>query len=78
MGQLVTFSSPGDAVRALGSVTEHAGWLARDPGAVPLLDIDELARQAAGQPDPGPAPVGPQRSPRTSRPSCSRRTASRW
>ena len=43
MGQLVTFSSPGDAVRALGSVTEYAGWLARDPGAVPLLDIDELA-----------------------------------
>ena len=43
MGQLVTFSSPGDAVRALGSVTEYAGWLARDPGAVPLLDIDEQA-----------------------------------
>ena len=43
MGRLVTFSSPGDAVRALGSVTEYAGWLARDPGAVPLLDIDELA-----------------------------------
>jgi acyl-CoA synthetase (NDP forming) len=30
-------------VRALGSITEYAGWLARDPGAVPLLDIDELA-----------------------------------
>jgi len=43
MGQLVTFSSPGDAVRALGSVTEYAGWLDRDPGAVPLLDIDEQA-----------------------------------
>ncbi len=43
MGQLVTFSSPGDAIRALGSITEYAGWLARDPGAVPLLDIDEQA-----------------------------------
>jgi acyl-CoA synthetase (NDP forming) len=43
MGQLVTFASPGDAVRALGSITEYAGWLARDPGAVPLLDIDEQA-----------------------------------
>ena len=41
MGQLVIFTSPGDAVRALGAVTEYAGWLARDPGAVPLLDIDE-------------------------------------
>ena len=59
MGQLVTFASPGDAVRALGSVTEYAGWLARDPGAVPLLDIDEqagkrlvnriLARQPTGR-----------------------------
>jgi acyl-CoA synthetase (NDP forming)/RimJ/RimL family protein N-acetyltransferase len=43
MGQLVTFSSPGDAVRALGAVTDYAGWLARDPGAVPLLDTDEHA-----------------------------------
>lgn len=41
MGQLVTFASPGDAVRALGAVTDYAGWRSRDPGAVPLLDIDE-------------------------------------
>ena len=45
MGQLVIFTSPGDAVRALGAVTEYAGWLARDPGAVPLLDIDEQSRR---------------------------------
>lgn len=43
MGQLVAFTEPGDAIRALGLATEYAGWLARDPGAVPLLDIDEAA-----------------------------------
>ena len=42
-GQLVAFTEPGDAVRALGLATEYAGWLARDPGAVPLLDADEAA-----------------------------------
>ena len=76
MGRLVTFSSPGDAVRALGAITEYAGWRARDPGAVPLLEIDELAAKR-GQPDPGPAPGGPFPHARRRRPSCSRRTASR-
>ncbi|MDN5762468.1 MAG: GNAT family N-acetyltransferase [Microlunatus sp.] len=41
MGKLAAFDSPGDAIRALGAVTEHAAWRSRDPGAVPLLDIDE-------------------------------------
>nr|WP_239580178.1 GNAT family N-acetyltransferase [Microlunatus panaciterrae] len=40
---LPTYTSPADAIQALAAVTAYAHWRERDPGAVPLLDVDELA-----------------------------------
>jgi acyl-CoA synthetase (NDP forming)/RimJ/RimL family protein N-acetyltransferase len=42
-GGLPTFDSPADAVQALSALSAYAHWRERDPGAVPLLDVDELA-----------------------------------
>ena len=39
-GTLPRFDSGVDAVRALAAVTAHARWRDRDPGAVPMLDLD--------------------------------------
>ncbi len=39
-GSLPRFDSGTDAVRALAAVTAHARWRERDPGAVPLLELD--------------------------------------
>jgi acyl-CoA synthetase (NDP forming) len=41
MGGLPTFDAPADAIQALSAVTAYAHWRERDPGAVPLLDVDE-------------------------------------
>jgi acyl-CoA synthetase (NDP forming)/GNAT superfamily N-acetyltransferase len=41
MGGLPTFDAPADAIQALSAVTAYAHWRDRDPGAVPLLDVDE-------------------------------------
>jgi len=59
LGGLPTFDAPTDAIQALSAVTAYAHWRERDPGAVPLLDVDEqaakrivnrvLARQARGR-----------------------------
>lgn len=42
-GGLPSFSGPADALQALAAVTAYAHWRQRDPGAVPLLEVDELA-----------------------------------
>ncbi|MFC7621868.1 GNAT family N-acetyltransferase [Microlunatus sp. GCM10028923] len=42
-GGLPTFDAPADAVQALSALSAYAHWRERDPGAVPLLDVDELA-----------------------------------
>ncbi len=42
-GGLPTFDSPADAIQALSALSAYAHWRERDPGAVPLLDVDELA-----------------------------------
>ena len=39
-GGLPRYDSPVDAVHALAAVTAHAHWRDRDPGAVPLLEVD--------------------------------------
>jgi acyl-CoA synthetase (NDP forming) len=41
-GRLPTFDSPADAIQALSALSAYAHWRERDPGAVPLLDVDEL------------------------------------
>ncbi len=43
MGGLPTFDAPADAIQALSAVTAYAHWRERDPGAVPLLEVDEMA-----------------------------------
>ena len=49
-GALPRFDSGVDAVRALAAVTAHARWRDRDPGAVPLLDLDaDRARRLINQ-----------------------------
>ena len=40
LGTLPRFDSGTDAIRALAAVTAHARWRERDPGAVPLLELD--------------------------------------
>jgi acyl-CoA synthetase (NDP forming)/GNAT superfamily N-acetyltransferase len=43
VGSLPTFDATVDAVHALSALTAYAHWRERDPGAVPLLDVDEAA-----------------------------------
>ncbi len=43
MGSLPVFDTSVDAVHALSALTAYAHWRERDPGAVPLLDVDEAA-----------------------------------
>ncbi|HET9646812.1 MAG TPA: GNAT family N-acetyltransferase, partial [Microlunatus sp.] len=43
MGTLPTFDATVDAVHALSAVTAYAHWRERDPGAVPLLEVEEVA-----------------------------------
>jgi len=40
VGDLPQFDAPADAIHALAAVTAYAHWRERDPGAVPLLDVD--------------------------------------
>ena len=47
---------PADAIQALSALSAYAHWRDRDPGAVPLLDVDCGRRQAGGQPGAGRAP----------------------
>jgi acyl-CoA synthetase (NDP forming)/GNAT superfamily N-acetyltransferase len=42
-GGLPTFDAPADAIQALSALTAYAHWRERDPGAVPLIEVDELA-----------------------------------
>ncbi len=39
-GELPRFDAPTDAIQALAALTAHAHWRTRDPGAVPLLEVD--------------------------------------
>ncbi|WP_172804067.1 GNAT family N-acetyltransferase [Auraticoccus monumenti] len=39
-GQLPTYRSYGDALTALNAVSAYAHWRARDPGAVPMLELE--------------------------------------
>lgn len=58
-GGLPTFDSPPDAIQALAALSAYAHWRERDPGAVPLLEVDDpgarrvvnrvLARDRAGR-----------------------------
>ena len=43
VGQLPRFDSAADAIHALSALTAYAHWRDRDPGAVPLLEVDENA-----------------------------------
>ena len=38
-----TYDAPVDAVHSLAALTAYAHWRERDPGAVPLLEVDEAA-----------------------------------
>jgi acyl-CoA synthetase (NDP forming) len=40
-GGLPTFDAHADAIQALSALSAYAHWRDRDPGAVPLLDVDE-------------------------------------
>jgi len=40
---LPVFAGPTDAISALSALSAYAHWRERDPGAVPLLEVDELA-----------------------------------
>jgi acyl-CoA synthetase (NDP forming)/GNAT superfamily N-acetyltransferase len=42
-GSLPVFDASVDAISALSALTAYAHWRERDPGAVPLLDLDEQA-----------------------------------
>nr|WP_294696012.1 GNAT family N-acetyltransferase [uncultured Friedmanniella sp.] len=39
-GELPRFDAPADAIHALSAVTAYAHWRERDPGAVPMLELD--------------------------------------
>ncbi len=39
-GKLPRFDAPADAIQALSALTAHAHWRDRDPGAVPLMEVD--------------------------------------
>jgi hypothetical protein len=43
VGRLPRFDAAADAVQALSAVTAYAHWRDRDPGAVPMLEVDENA-----------------------------------
>ena len=43
VGRLPRFDAAADAVHALSAVTAYAHWRDRDPGAVPMLEVDETA-----------------------------------
>ncbi|MGI8459921.1 MAG: GNAT family N-acetyltransferase [Propionibacteriaceae bacterium] len=43
LGTLPWFDSGTDAINALSAVAAHAHWRERDPGAVPLIEVDEDA-----------------------------------
>ncbi|HET9871401.1 MAG TPA: GNAT family N-acetyltransferase [Propionibacteriaceae bacterium] len=43
MGNLPIFDAPADAIHALSALTAYAHWRERDPGAVPLVEVDEVA-----------------------------------
>ena len=43
VGHLPRFDAAADAVQALSALTAYAHWRDRDPGAVPLLEVDENA-----------------------------------
>ncbi|HYP46195.1 MAG TPA: GNAT family N-acetyltransferase [Propionibacteriaceae bacterium] len=43
VGGLPTFDAPADAIQALSAVSAYAHWREREPGAVPLLQVDEQA-----------------------------------
>ena len=43
VGHLPRFDAAADAVHALSALTAYAHWRDRDPGAVPLLEVDENA-----------------------------------
>ena len=55
-GLLPRFDSSVDAIQALSSLTAYGRWRARDPGAVPMMDVDTQAakrmvnRVLSGQP----------------------------
>ena len=76
-GELPTFDSPGDAIHALGGADRVRPLARARPGAVPLLDVDELAAKRLVNRVLAQHPRAAS-SPRTSRPSCSGRTASSW
>ncbi len=42
-GTLPKFDSPTDAIQALAALSAYAHWRDRDPGAVPLLEVDTQA-----------------------------------
>jgi acyl-CoA synthetase (NDP forming)/GNAT superfamily N-acetyltransferase len=42
-GRLPRFDSAADAIHALAALSAYAHWRDRDPGAVPMLDVDEIA-----------------------------------
>jgi acyl-CoA synthetase (NDP forming)/RimJ/RimL family protein N-acetyltransferase len=39
-GELPRFDAPADAIHALAALTAYAHWRQRDPGAVPMLELD--------------------------------------
>jgi acyl-CoA synthetase (NDP forming) len=43
VGHLPRFDAAADAIHALSALTAYAHWRDRDPGAVPLLEVDEVA-----------------------------------
>lgn len=66
-GGLPIFDSPADAIQALAALSAYAHWRERDPGAVPLLEVDEqaakrvvnrvLARDRSGRELTGPEAI---------------------
>ncbi len=40
-GELPRFDAPADAIHALSAMAAYAHWRDRDPGAVPLLEVDD-------------------------------------
>jgi len=42
-GSLPRFDGSVDAIQALAALTAHAQWCARDPGAIPMLQVDTQA-----------------------------------
>ncbi|MCW2802100.1 MAG: hypothetical protein QOF52_485 [Propionibacteriaceae bacterium] len=42
LGGLPSFDAPADAIQALAAVTAYAHWRERDPGAVPLIEADQI------------------------------------